>query len=186
MINLIGMLKSIIDLYNNRTKMKFHELKNLEAVKGLIEHSSSDFKKTVLTEYMDEELFFALTGIRTNAQSIRYYLELEKKLGQNFSWSMIGKAKSYIHFKDDSTLVVIVPKWEIYMKNLMKSFGILLILTSILLLFVLKNTGNTLNVVILSSFFIMVPILLFYLTMNHIEPVLSAIAIGKRLSSLEN
>lgn len=186
MINPGSNLKSVIDFYNSLTKREFHKLKNLEDVKGLIEHTSSDFKETILAEYMDEEFFFALTGIRTNSQSIPYYLEFKRKLGKNFSWNMIGKAKSYIQFKNDTVLEVAVPKWEIYQKNIMKCIGILLLLMSIALFFVLKNAGNSLNVVILSSFFIMVPILLFYLTMNHIEPVLSAIAIEKRLAILEN
>lgn len=186
MMNLTSNLKSAVNFYNSLTKREFHKLKNLENVKGLIEHTSSDFKETVLTEYMDEEFFFALTGIRTNSRSIPYYFEFKKKLGKNFSWNMIGNAKSYIHFKNDTVLEVVVPKWEIYQKNIMKFIAILLFLFSIALFFILKKTSNTLAEVISYFFLIMVPILLFYLVMKSIDPVLSAIAIEKRLATLEN
>jgi hypothetical protein len=104
------LVTQIIDLANEFRKGNTKRVKEAIAIKEALESSSSKFKESFITDYFDEVVFSALTGLNVSADCIKYYIDFKNKLGRTYTWKSIESIKYFIKLGNDNVVRVVISK----------------------------------------------------------------------------
>ena len=174
-------IKSLISPF---TKEKFKRLPNVEEMKLVLDNTGKKFKEKFVIPNTEESYFYRQTGIATNHKSIPQYCDLKNRLGRNFTWENIRKAKPYLLF-EEKKITVKVSKIDKYLTNILSI--VLLGLLVLLFMFIISLSEvswgkDFINMILL----IMCILLIIFVLVRVITPVMIAINIKKILNNQEN
>jgi len=173
----------LIIALNKRKHKKFF---NAVEAKGLIELSNDKFRNEFILPDFEETYFYSQTGIKTNYKSIPMYIELKDKLGNNYTWKPIREAKPHLIFCDGK-LEVSLNRFQRILKNIFIVVGLLFIVVGVLVtVFINEFQPKTATEIVLVILFMIIPMIIGYLTVNSVQSLVSASLISKRLKVIEN
>lgn len=173
----------IKSLINPFTKEKFKRLPNIEEMKLVLDNTGKKFKEKFVIPNIEESYFYMQTGIATNYESISQYCDLKNRLGRNFTWENIRKAKPYLLF-EEKKITVKVSKVDKYLTNILSI--VLLGLLVLLFIFIISLSEVSCGKNIINTVLIMCILLIMFVLAHIITPVMIAINIKKILNNQEN
>lgn len=173
--------------FNVYLKRKFKKIQYLIDANSILSNIGDDFKSGFIEPTIQENLFFILSGIKTNNKSIPAYYELKDTLGQNYHWDIIRSAKPYFRFNNGGKIIIELSPSTIRMKKV--SIGIAVICAIIAFIILFGSTyidfKNPLVYLVLYIAVIMLCLLAFYI-LYVITPVQNASDLKKRLDQITN
>ncbi len=98
-------------------KRKFRKMQYLIDSQSILQNVHKDFKTNFVEPTIAENLFFIMTGIRTNYNTIPAYLKLKDLLGQDYEWLMISSAKPHFKFDQDGDIHIELSKNTLLYRN---------------------------------------------------------------------
>ncbi|WP_374175298.1 hypothetical protein [Flavobacterium tructae] len=177
--------QSLTDLLDFFQRRKLKNLLNDLETYSALEKFDDEFKTKFVTPHLKELYFFSLTGIDTNEESIPKYIDFRNKLGGNYSWIKINKAKQHFDLNSTEIRINLTPYERICAKIAIGSFIILLLVGIILFSYLnqFKIQGIRDFLLVLSS--LIIPAIIGYLFIIAVESILIAKQMEKRLKKLQ-
>ncbi|KMQ61837.1 hypothetical protein ACM40_05775 [Chryseobacterium sp. BLS98] len=174
-------------ILNFHLKRKFQKLQYMIDAYPLLQNLQTDFKDKFIEPAIQENIFFIISGFRTNYKSIPAYNELKDKLGNNFDWPIIKSAKAHLSFNELGKLHVNLTKTTIYFKKFSLCFAVLLALLGFaILVFCNYAELNMFSKYLVLYILAGMAFLLAYFVLGSITSILDAGIISKRLQNFEN
>ena len=165
-------------------KKKMSKLLNTKEVLGLFENYKTDFKDNFILNDLKENYFYIQTGIRTNEKTIQKYIDLKNKLGKDYNWEIIRKAKIHLDTENSEIKVRLSRVAKIY--NIFATIlGIFFFIIPFLLILGSSSSNeerSTASITML-LFQMISPYILAYFLIRSTDSMTSARIIEKRLSS---
>ncbi|MAQ76078.1 MAG: hypothetical protein CL613_07080 [Aquimarina sp.] len=186
---MIGLLKLPVFSFMEHTRhKKMTQLLNTKEVISLFDNYETNFKDSFIKGDLTEDYFYMRTGIRTNEKNIPKYVALKNKLGRDYTWEIIKKAKIHLDTDQDDISVTINRLAKIYYIVAM----ILVIFFFVVPLIAMITSAieiedKSLVSILKFLFTISFPLIFSFLVLKSTESTSSARIIEKRLSrSKEN
>ncbi|MFP8894082.1 hypothetical protein [Chryseobacterium sp. EZn1] len=168
-------------------KRKFQKMQYLIDSKHLLENIDDDFKNNFVKQTVQENLFFIMTGIKTNCKSIPAYIELKDLLGEDYQWGHIKSAKPHLRFGEDGSLIIKLSRRILLFKNatvisslifVMLGFSIIIYFSQ----FEVSKLSEVLLIYILGS-----PLfILAYFSFSAVTSIIDADRLKKRIEKIND
>lgn len=133
---------------------------------------------------MKELCFFSQTGIDTNEKSIPKYISFKDKLGGNYTWPKIKRAKQHLD-SNGPEIKINLSKTERICANIAISLSLFFFTGGIILYFYL-NQFKTQGIgdILITMGSLVVPMIIGFLFFISVDSILIAEQMEKRLKSL--
>lgn len=143
-----------------------------------------DFKTKFVEPYVKELYFFSQTGIDTNEKSIPKYISFKDKLGGNYTWPKINRAKQHLDL-NSSEIKINLSKMERISANIAIVVSLVFFAGGIILHSYLNQfkTHGTRDILIIMGSLIF-PMIIGFLFLFSVDSILIAKQIEKRLESI--
>jgi hypothetical protein len=177
--------QSLSDLFDSLQRRNLKNVLNDLETFSKLDKFDDDFKTKFVEPYVKELYFFSQTGIDTNEKSIPKYISFKDKLGGNYTWPKIKRAKQHLDLNGQE-IKIKLSKTERICANIVIALSLLfftggIILYSYLSQFKTQGIGDIL--IIMGS--LILPMIISFLFFISVDSILIAKKMEKRLESLQ-
>ncbi|RKT01771.1 hypothetical protein BCF58_0995 [Chryseobacterium defluvii] len=164
-------------------KRKFRKMQYLIDSQNILQNVHNDFKTNFVEPTIAENLFFVMTGIRTNYNTIPAYLKLKDLLGQDYEWLMIRSAKPHFKFDNKGEIEIILSKYTLIYRNFSLVLSFVFSLTGLgILIYFSRFDINTLSEILL-IYMLAFPLFIFaFYILSTLTSISRAGILQKRLT----
>ncbi|WP_147462026.1 hypothetical protein [Chryseobacterium defluvii] len=150
---------------------------------NILQNVHNDFKTNFVEPTIAENLFFVMTGIRTNYNTIPAYLKLKDLLGQDYEWLMIRSAKPHFKFDNKGEIEIILSKYTLIYRNFSLVLSFVFSLTGLgILIYFSRFDINTLSEILL-IYMLAFPLFIFaFYILSTLTSISRAGILQKRLT----
>ncbi|MCV9932876.1 hypothetical protein OIU80_11325 [Flavobacterium sp. LS1R47] len=176
--------QSLSNLFDSLQRRNLKNVLNDLETFSALDKFDEDFKTKFIEPHVKELYFFSQTGIDTNEKSIPKYISFKDKLGGNYTWPKIKRAKQHLD-SNGPEIKINLSKTERICANIAISLSLFFFTGGIILYFYL-NQFKTQGIgdILITMGSLVVPMIIGFLFFISVDSILIAKQMEKRLKSL--